>query len=123
MNVGFGPTTSTRRSCSRWVKRSHDARWSPTAVFPVPGPPCTTSAPSGSAVMSRYWSDWMVATMSRIRPSRRRSSSSSRKSETVAPPSTTVPSRDSSEMSTSVLPSLRKRRRCVTRCGSLGVAV
>src|SRR5579884_1167361 len=103
MNVGFGPTTSTRRSCSRCVKRSHDARWRPTAVLPVPGPPCTTSAPSGSAVISRYWSDWIVATMSRMRTSRRRSSSSSRKSETLAP-STALPSSDSSEMSSGRLP-------------------
>ena len=74
--------------------------------MPVPGPPWTTRAPSGSAVISRYWSDWMVATMSRIRPSRRRSSSSSRKSETDAP-STADPSSDSSEMSVIRRPSVR----------------
>ena len=37
MNIGFGPTMSTRRSSARWVKRRYDARCNPTAVLPVPG--------------------------------------------------------------------------------------
>jgi len=90
--------------------------------LPVPGPPWITSGRSGSRVISRYWSAWIVATMSRMWVSRLRSSSSSRKSETLAP-SSEEPSSASSAMSSSFRPCARKRRRSVTPCGSCGVAV
>src|SRR6186997_3438998 len=52
-----------------------------------------TSTPSGSRVIRRYWSVWIVATMSRMWRSRLRSSSSSRMSAT---PWTTSPAEPSS---------------------------
>ena len=119
MNVGFGPTTRTRRRRSRCEKRRNEARWSPTAVLPVPGPPWMTSGGSGSRVMSRYWSAWIVATMSRMYGSRLRSSSSRRKSPPATDPD---PSRVSSLMSSRRRPSVRNRRRRVTLCGFAGVA-
>src|ERR1700755_147433 len=57
MKVSFGPTTRTpSRPSAGFVYSSHAARCSPTAVFPVPGPPWITSAPSTSRAISSYCS-------------------------------------------------------------------
>ena len=45
-------------------------RCSATTVFPVPGPPSTTSAPFDPARMIASWSAWIVASTSRIRGER-----------------------------------------------------
>ena len=73
----------------------------------------------GPRVMSRYWSVWIVATMSRMRGSRLRSSSSRRKSPPTTEPD---PSSFSSLRSSRRRPSVRNRRRSVTSCGLSGVA-
>src|ERR1043166_6204581 len=63
-------STPVRRSRSRcWYSRNA-ARCRPTAVFPVPGAPCTAIVVSRSARTSSSCSGWMVATLSRIGPTR-----------------------------------------------------
>ena len=49
------------------------ARWRPTAVLPVPGAPWTQTVRVGSARTISSCSGWIVATMSRIGPTRGRS--------------------------------------------------
>src|SRR5258706_12157426 len=70
--------TPDRRSRSRCRYSRYAARCRPTAVLPVPGAPCTQIDWSRSARTSSSCSGWMVATMSRIGPTRGRSISSSR---------------------------------------------
>ena len=86
---GFGPTTRrrSRSSRSRCSNSRNVARCSPTAVLPVPGPPCTTRHSGSGARMTSSCSAWIVATMSRISPVRARSSSASSGSGTPPPPS------------------------------------
>ncbi len=68
-NVSFGPTTSAPCRRTWWCSKSRNAtRCSPTAVLPVPGPPCTTSESCTPSRTMWSWSGWIVATMSRIGP-------------------------------------------------------
>ena len=85
---GSGPTTSTpsRASRTRCSYSRNAARCSPTAVLPVPGPPCTTRHVSIGARMIASCSAWIVATMSRIWPVRARPSSASSGSGTPPEP-------------------------------------
>ena len=71
-------TTPRRRTCSRYAYSRYATRCSPTAVFPVPGAPCTQTVCAASARTMSSWSGWMVATMSRMGPDRGRSISSIR---------------------------------------------
>src|SRR6266542_645737 len=63
--MGLGPTSSTPRDASRWrcVYSRYAARWSATAVLPVPGPPATTRMPDSGARTASSCSAWIVATM------------------------------------------------------------
>ncbi len=71
-------TTPRRRTCSRYAYSRYATRCSPTAVFPVPGAPCTQTVSAAPARTMSSWSGWMVATMSRMGPDRGRSISSMR---------------------------------------------
>ena len=79
------------------------ARCSATAVLPVPAPPATTSTPGRSARIASSCSDWIVATMSPMRPVRRRSSAAS----SAPSPTTWKPDRSaaSSSNTSSSMPS------------------
>src|SRR5262249_13742808 len=60
-------------------------RCSATAVFPVPGPPWTTSTPLFGALMIQSCSTWIVSTMSVIWPVRLALSAASRAASPFSP--------------------------------------
>src|SRR6516162_6679513 len=79
-------TNTTRlASCSLCVYSRNAARCSATAVFPVPGPPWTTSTPFCGARMIQSCSTWIVSTMSVIWPVRLAFSAASRAASPFSP--------------------------------------
>ena len=102
------PLRAARAACRGATTRGAGRRRS----CRCPGRPGSRAALSGSCVIRRYWSAWIVATMSRMCVSRFRSSSSSRKS----------PTRRAVERSSRRAPRRRCRAAGGRRCGSGGGA-
>ena len=120
-------TNTTRlASCSLWVYSRNAARCSATAVFPVPGPPWTTSAPLCGARMIQSCSTWIVSTMSAIWPVRLAFSAASRAaspfSPLVGPDPATARSSTSSSSRVTSRPTVLMWRRRRTPSGDTGVA-
>ncbi len=82
----FGPITRVpvRARRSRCAYSRYATRCRPTAVFPVPGAPWTQMVPVTSERTISSCSGWMVATMSRIGPTRGFSISAASRAEAVS---------------------------------------